>query len=92
LLGIQEQIRKARNEFDIRKRQCENHLSAKVQEATEKLAAQATIQHDTFINMSANNMLQYTVMADTLIKNKMQELVDVTAISMEARISEVMRV
>jgi hypothetical protein len=57
-----------------KKKQLEQSLTAKVQEAKERLTKQATERHENFTAMSSNAMNQYKENVQNLLSNKMQEL------------------
>ena len=51
---------------DIRKEEIEKIVSTKVQEAKDRLIAQAALTHNKFMIMLANNMSQYTANVQNL--------------------------
>ena len=75
----QEKIKNAIEELEHNKKELEISISNQIREATNKIVEQATKEHEKFKHMSSNNAMQHTATAETIIKVKIQELVDTTA-------------
>ena len=75
---FKEKIKSGLRDLDNKKKQLEQSLTAKVQEAKEKLKIQATERHESFTSMLSNTMNQYKENVQNLVTNKMQELHSVT--------------
>jgi hypothetical protein len=70
---LQAQVKLGLTALEAKKQSLERSLAHQIQQAKGKLDGQATTHYDKFVQMSRNNMTQYTEKATTLMKNMYQE-------------------
>jgi hypothetical protein len=76
--AFKEKVKSGLRELENKKKQLKESPTAKVQEAKERLANQATERHENFTATSSNTMNQHKENLQNLAANKMQELHSLT--------------